>query len=291
MEPRSGVTTVLERNAARITRFPRTPFAAPLLAAPLLAGLLLTVACGGLARDPAGSDDPSADLPPPYPGSSPNDPLPTPQPTSNPPPTVAPSGPDVAPPIGAMTTILPCSGSSSIDLRAMNLSTEWNSIGLRSASNQQGIRSLEEGDVQGRHCGGARDTPTCLEELDEAWPERGGEWTECGGSCRNMGIVMTNGDEVRLYDSLEELRSLLGRIDTASEAALWARINGFGALCDHTIFARPSDGSYLLAVGDPPRDCGQQTSTIYLRVTAGGSIIEQRRENYTNTPGCPDTIR
>jgi hypothetical protein len=253
-----------------------------------LAALLFSVSCGGLARDPEGADHSSNDGPPPYAGPQPKPPLAPPL-SAEP---MQPSLPELEP-RNSLSSVLSCNGSNATDFAAMRLSTQWDYLALFSVPMVQGRMGdvyTEEASL-GARCANAIDPGSCEDAVAAALPGQGGEWTECGAVCRVLTVVLTFGDEVERYDSPAELQALLGPIDTPNEAALWARVNGFRALCDRTIFAEPSDESYLLAVGDPPRECGQLTSRLYLRVMRDGTIIHQRRESDMNTPGCSDSIR
>lgn len=254
---------------------------------PVLVAALLLTACGGLARDPDGADP--GNLPPPFSG-----PVPpaagAPVATGTAPPTFGAGTIDIE---QAPATVVRCDGPNTTDFGAMHLSTEWDHIILISVNTRRGADGITGSfeAMEGVPCDRALDPVPCQSAYAAARPEPGGEWTECGVQCRSLGIAVTHGDQVFFYDSYAELLGLLGSIDSEHEAALWARINGYRALCDRTVFARQNSGSYLLAVGDPPRNCGEETSTLYLRILPDGTIIEQRRDENTTTPGCFDTIR
>jgi hypothetical protein len=259
----------------------------------LAATLLFPLACGALARDPEGFDDAPGNgvTPPPFSGQLP--------PAAGAPVSTGPTQPtfDVGtsdvdveqPPI----TVVRCDGLNTTDFGAMHLSHEWDHIILLSVDAGRGsdgsTGSFEA--MEGVPCDHAVYISPCMDAYIAARPEPGGEWTECGEQCRSLGITLTSGDQVFFYDSRVELLGLLGVIDTPEEAALWARINGFRALCDQTTFLQDTNRSYLLAVGDPPRACGQDTTVVYLRIAPDGTIIELRREADRSTPGCYDTIQ
>ena len=103
----------------------------------------------------------------------------------------------------------------------------------------------------------------------------GGFASECVQLCVDFHIATTKGDTVSAVQSLEQLKSFLGPIDTPQEAMLIAFANTYRVSCDDPEkgSAKP-DGDGWTVYATSGHTCGAGTALIrhYLHVSADGAL-------------------
>jgi hypothetical protein len=132
-------------------------------------------------------------------------------------------------------------------------------------------------DELGVACATATSNTACLQALDDAVPT---QWTKCGQICIAYGVVMTRADEVRLFDSADELLELLGAVDTPYEAALLARANGYTASCEDLRY-RTTDDGFTMVTTEMVADCPIKFAEVTLAVSNSGEVVETGRKEVT----------
>ena len=118
---------------------------------------------------------------------------------------------------GALSTVFTELGVDYLALRATSESESgWDTGDTGAAADE-----LREYEAYGDACATASDAVSCAEALDEAWPtEGGGDWLYCSqDGCTYYGLVTTQGDEVTLAQSIDEVVALFGGIDTEAKAS------------------------------------------------------------------------
>ncbi|QDE67392.1 ferritin [Myxococcus xanthus] len=133
----------------------------------------------------------------------------------------------------------------------------------------------------GTPCATATQTQACLSELEALAPARGFR-DACGFICTDYFLATTRGDVVSAISSLEALKSFLGPIDTAQEAALTAFAAGYEVRCGGLKYGAVKelgDGAFGV-VGTKGMACGKGTAlTQYaLRVSSTGEVVEEERK-------------
>ena len=89
----------------------------------------------------------------------------------------------------------------------------------------------------GEPCKSARDRDACLLAIEQAIqaPDCEGDVLSCKRNEPVLGrspvIVTTSGDDVARHETVDTLRRVLGDVDTASEAVLFAQLHGLHAVC------------------------------------------------------------
>jgi hypothetical protein len=140
--------------------------------------------------------------------------------------------------------------------------------------------------TRGEACSGAQDTTACLTALDAITDDL--EKTEvCGmiAECRRY-LVTTAGDEVKLYDSREELLEFLGPIDAPEDALLLLDYDKYSVECDETRVASTSQGFVVKALLSLDIGaCSAGTASVRLQVSPDGTVKELTR----NLLPAPDT--
>ena len=142
----------------------------------------------------------------------------------------------------------------------------------------------------GQQCATASDPAACQTALEEARAAEGFHGA-CFDVCTSYFLATTRGDEVKTWASLQELRELLGSVETSQDAALLAYASGYALSCgklEEGAVKRNPDGSFNV-VGTKGFACGEGTEFTQhvLRVSKNGEVSEL--ENHVlerGTGGC-----
>lgn len=135
--------------------------------------------------------------------------------------------------------------------------------------------------VIGSPCARATVRETCLANVEAA--STAGGWTIRDASgwqlqdpkvLRDYGVV-TRGDEVRIIESVEELRAAVAPIDSLEEAAALARIGGVALSCDQANARHEPDGYLFKRFSS---SCSGESSETLTKMTRDGRISVARRE-------------
>ncbi|MFY0565529.1 ferritin-like domain-containing protein [Archangium lansingense] len=143
----------------------------------------------------------------------------------------------------------------------------------------------------GTACATASDKAACESALSNLTSTNGFR-ASCADLCVAFYVAMTRGDEVTALTTVESLKSFLGPIDTAQEAALLAFASNYNLSCTDLerggVRAR-ADGGFDV-IGTRGHTCGKDTGiTRYvLEVTPGGDVKQVR--SALIEPGNPNCI-
>jgi hypothetical protein len=165
-------------------------------------------------------------------------------------------------------TRLPCPPDGDSQFAHMQLALEHDYLAMHLLYTGETMSQVV--DELGVACATATSNAACLQALDEALPT---QWTRCGQICIAYGVVMTRADEVRLFDNADELRELLGAIDTPYEAALLARAKGYTASCEDLRY-RATDDGFTLVTAEMVAECPVQFADVTLAVSNSGEVVE-----------------
>ncbi|NMO22266.1 ferritin-like domain-containing protein [Pyxidicoccus fallax] len=174
----------------------------------------------------------------------------------------------------------PACEQSALAVSGLSLPSQPDFVQLRQVGSNPG---LENGRIEtavsssGTACATANDKAACESALS-GLTSPGGFRRDCQDLCSEYYVATTRGDEVKAHDTLDKLRSLLGPIDTAQEAALLAFGEGYYLSCTDlkrgAVKAGP--GGTFSVVGTKGYACGPNTAvTQYLlEVTPSGEVKE-----------------
>src|SRR6218665_147845 len=134
--------------------------------------------------------------------------------------------------------------------------------------------------ASGTACATASDTAACQTALDKLKSTQGFHYS-CESLCSAYYLATTRGDEVTAHASLEALKSFLGPIDTAQEAALLAFGQGLNVGCEKLEYGAVKsnpDGTFNV-IGTAGHTCGPGTNLyqVVLAVTPAGTLTELNR--------------
>ncbi|RKG64444.1 ferritin-like domain-containing protein [Corallococcus sp. CA054B] len=135
----------------------------------------------------------------------------------------------------------------------------------------------ETRDSTGQACATATDPGACRTALEEARPHDG-FFATCTLLCTKYFLATTRGDEVKTWTSLQELKALLGNVETRQDAALVAFASGYELACgdlERGAVKRNPDGSYNI-VGTRGFACGEGSDLTQhvVRVSTNGDVTE-----------------
>jgi hypothetical protein len=184
----------------------------------------------------------------------------------------------------------------------MQLTSEFDFIELRNSTRvppgttsfaARSTPSLE--DPLGTPCAGAADPDACQRRLNTTWGSPESSWVLCEDvedTCLVSGVVLTLGDEVRLFDSPRELTTLLGAIDTPHEAALLARANlltfeapfSLGRNCSQVRTAPTASGFAVIATWLGGTLCPVEAKDTVLHVWNSGALQVVSRDGLSTHP-------
>jgi hypothetical protein len=193
---------------------------------------------------------------------------------------------------GADLTQQAC-GVEGAPLAHLSLASGYDFVALRRSTDRG---SLEAGryelDSLGVACASALDAGLCREALADAWPGPGGDWVRCGQSgCSVQALVTTRADQVQVHESLAAIGALLGPIDAAPEATLWARANGYAPSCQPAqYFELPAlklfemGQGYRLDLYEMTSDCPMAYQHVIVDLARDGRVREVVR---VDAPGPP----
>jgi hypothetical protein len=129
----------------------------------------------------------------------------------------------------------------------------------------------------GTACATASDKAACESALSNL-TSRSGFNTTCAGLCSAYYLATTRGDEVAALTSLEALKSFLGPIDTAQEAALLAFASSYNVSCQELArgAVKANEGGGFSVIGTRGHSCGAGTALIQavLEVSVSGEVKE-----------------
>ncbi|WP_164007956.1 ferritin-like domain-containing protein [Pyxidicoccus trucidator] len=165
-------------------------------------------------------------------------------------------------------------------------------VQLRHVSSNGGVEGRSESVVasSGMSCASATDRAACESSLS-ALRSSSGFRRSCEDVCSEYYVATTRGDEVTAHSTLESLRSLLGTIDTAQEAALLAFADGYRLSCEDLErgAVRAESGGTFSVIGTTGHTCGKDTALkrFVLEVSPSGEIREVRSHILERgNPGC-----
>lgn len=133
----------------------------------------------------------------------------------------------------------------------------------------------------GTPCSTASNPETCRAQL-EALTATSGFRSFCAEVCTAYYLATTRGDEVSALTSLEALKSFLGTIDTAQEAALLAFAEGYSVSCsqlERGAVKANADGTFNV-VATQGFACGANTKVtqFVLEVSPTGQVHEKESD-------------
>jgi hypothetical protein len=128
----------------------------------------------------------------------------------------------------------------------------------------------------GTPCASAINRPSCDSSFAGARPNRG--FGRTFGVCDTYYLVTTRGDEVKEWASIDELKVLLGTIDSEQEAAFLAFAHTYELACpaplDRGGVKRSADGSYTVVATKRKDAPGAIENRVYLRIDPSGELTE-----------------
>jgi hypothetical protein len=194
--------------------------------------------------------------------------------------------------VGADLTQQACSVEAA-PLAHLSLAAGYDFVALR-RSNESEL--LEDGrselDSLGVACARAVDVGLCREALAQAWPSPAGDWVSCGQvGCSVQALVTTRADEVQVHESVAAIGELLGPIDGAPEATLWARANGYAPSCQPVpYFELPAlklfemGQGYRLDLYEMISDCPMEYQHVIVDLARDGRVNEVVRVDAAGPP-------
>ncbi|MEW6430225.1 MAG: ferritin-like domain-containing protein [Myxococcota bacterium] len=133
----------------------------------------------------------------------------------------------------------------------------------------------------GTACATATDKRACDTAFTALAPDAGFA-DSCLQICVSYFLATTRGDEVKAVASLDELKTFLGTIDTAQEAALLAFANKYSFDCSRLdrggVKAREGGGFDVIAVQGNTCGPGSRLTRYYLNVSPTGAVTETSSE-------------
>ncbi|MBL8739609.1 MAG: ferritin-like domain-containing protein [Myxococcales bacterium] len=138
----------------------------------------------------------------------------------------------------------------------------------------------------GSPCGTATDQAACLATL-ESMPRDGSLRSDSGFEGPTFyDVVITRGDDVEVVVDAAVLKDVLGDIDTASEAGLYAFARGFDPVCGE-LSARQEDDGYAVLCRKGNSCGGDGVYRFELSVSGSGDLEEGASELYeAGDPNC-----
>lgn len=156
----------------------------------------------------------------------------------------------------------------------------------------------EDGESVGTLCASASDPSACRETVagyrilpttrEACVAEHGGGWET---ACKTSYILYTRGDEIGVARTPEEIKALIGTIDTVEEAVWAAKQAGFEAVCRWPVgapdpqYRSTVDGGWNLALNEGP-NCATTTYRVVVHVDDAGNVTEVGRRDLGIDPGC-----
>lgn len=133
----------------------------------------------------------------------------------------------------------------------------------------------------GTACATATDQPTCQTAFDALAPDAGFA-DSCSQICVSYFLATTHADEVKAVASVDQLKTFLGTIDTAQEAALMAFANKYYLDCSRldrgAAKAREGGGFDVIAMQGNTCGPGTKLTRYYLNVSPTGEVTETSSE-------------
>ncbi len=133
----------------------------------------------------------------------------------------------------------------------------------------------------GTACATATDKPACDAAFTALSPDAG-FGRDCLQLCTSYFLATTKADEVKAWETLEQLKAFLGTIDTGQEAALLTLARGYTLECGRLdrggVKARPAGGFDVIATRGLTCGPGTQLTRFFLEVTPAGDVVERRSE-------------
>ena len=152
---------------------------------------------------------------------------------------------------------------------------EVTSLGDGGGAPDAGPPALEVFAKKGTLCGKATDKARCLEAYAGIGTRFGFPCNAQFGQCSVESVVVNQGDNFRSFHKLNAIGPFLAPVDSPTEAALVARLQGYGALCDATTPSAAQGGAYAVrAVNYTP--CDGKFGYI-LDVSASGVVTEKSK--------------
>jgi hypothetical protein len=136
-------------------------------------------------------------------------------------------------------------------------------------------------DESGMRCAGASSKADCDAAYDALVPAT--SWYRGAPLSFPEYFAYTRGDDVGTIGSLEELRQILGDIDTANEAAVWLYVNDRSVSCDQ--LETLADG-YLGHASALLSDCPITYQPMDVKVARDGTLTETKRGAVQTSNSC-----
>jgi hypothetical protein len=142
----------------------------------------------------------------------------------------------------------------------------------------------------GTACATATDKQACNTAFDALLPSVGFA-QECSNLCTSYYLATTRGDEVTAWTTIDQVKQLLGTIDTSQEAALLTLAYGYSLQCsvlDRGAVKQRADGGFdVVATKGSACGAGPGVTRFYLTVTPSGEVVEERSEQaQAGDPNC-----
>lgn len=133
----------------------------------------------------------------------------------------------------------------------------------------------------GTACATATDQAACQTAYDGLAPD-GGFADSCFQICVSYFLATTHADDVKAVASLDQLKTFLGTIDTAQEAALMAFANKYQLDCSRVdrggVKPHEGGGFDVIAVQGNTCGAGSKLTRYYLNVSPTGEVTETSSE-------------
>lgn len=143
-------------------------------------------------------------------------------------------------------------------------------------------------DAVGERCGGATDEAACSDAFAELPLDS--QISLCQGECQQdyYSLGFTRGAEVGVLRSAAEVNDFLGPVDSAGDAVLLARYDGYRILCEGDMAGVHPEGFVVRAIEG---GCGSDLNELMLLVREDGSIEVIATELIeANDPNVPCAI-
>ena len=171
-------------------------------------------------------------------------------------------------------------GAISVDASVDYWATRVAYASMTAPDGVQRSTTYEWGDA----CAGASDQATCLDALDNAWPEFEPGCEESDAGCWSSAWVATQGDIVEVYPTAAEFVDLVLPVDSVGDVVIAGAADGYSVECSSIVVR--GDGHWRMRAHRSTGECPIIHHPAELEITADGDIEVLRTLDSIDTETC-----